>query len=72
VQDLVTGVSKVLIQRADLRRFDGLRWTAWGTLLVAEEVTGGRLFEVTLDPDDPSTAATVTPRPALASWPTTA
>ena len=50
VVDLKTGEAKVLVQRADFNRLDGLRWTPWGTLLFAEETAGGRLYEVILDP----------------------
>lgn len=55
VVDLETGEAKVIAQRADWSRLDGLRWTPWGTLLFAEETTGGRLFEAFLDPKDPTT-----------------
>ncbi len=62
VVDLRTGEAKVLVQRADWNRLDGLRWTPWGTLLFAEETAGGRLFEITLDPSDPTVASAVTER----------
>ncbi|MFI8089056.1 alkaline phosphatase PhoX [Streptomyces sp. NPDC086080] len=52
VVDLRTGKAKVIAQRADWSRLDGIRWTPWGTLLFAEETTGGRLFEAFLDPED--------------------
>lgn len=55
VVDLETGEAKAIAQRADWSRLDGLRWTPWGTLLFAEETTGGRLFEAFLDPKDPTT-----------------
>ena len=55
VVDLKTGKAKVLVQDAGYRRLDGLTWTPWGTLLFAEETAGGRLFEVFLDPKDPTT-----------------
>jgi hypothetical protein len=54
VVDLKTGEAKVLAQDADWRRLDGIRWTPWGTILFAEETTGGRLFEAFLDPKDPT------------------
>lgn len=54
VVDLRTGETEVLVQNPGYRRLDGLRWTPWGTLLFAEETTGGRLFEAFLDPKDPS------------------
>src|SRR3954454_11757749 len=37
VTDLKTGQTRVLAQRADWERFDGVVWSPWGTLLVAEE-----------------------------------
>src|SRR5262245_45495079 len=39
--DLVTGDTVVISRRADYERFDGIRWTPWGTLLVAEETAPG-------------------------------
>ncbi len=65
VVDLKTGKAKVLVQDAGYRRLDGLTWTPWGTLLFAEETAGGRLFEVFLDPKDPTTAIRVEARPEL-------
>lgn len=62
VVDLKTGEAKVIAQREDWRRLDGLRWTPWGTLLFAEETTGGRLFEAFLDPKDPSVVTHVEER----------
>lgn len=73
--DLLTGETRVLIERADWNRMDGLVWTPWHTLLTAEEMRperqpstpdplvphaqAGLLYEV-----DPVTGAAV-PRPAL-------
>ncbi|HEY7682687.1 MAG TPA: alkaline phosphatase PhoX [Gemmatimonadales bacterium] len=37
VTDLVTGESRILAQRADFERFDGIAWTPWGTIIAAEE-----------------------------------
>lgn len=67
VTDLETGVTRVLAQRADWERLDGIVWTPWQTLLVAEEATvsalkdptlpaavGGHVYEV-----DPNTGAAV-------------
>lgn len=65
VVDLKTGEAKILVQDPGYRRLDGLRWTPWGTLLFAEETTGGRLFEAFLDPKDPSTVLRVVERPEL-------
>ena len=62
VVDLKTGEAKVIAQREDWRRLDGLRWTPWGTLLFAEETGGGRLFEAFLDPKDPTVVTRVEER----------
>ena len=62
VVDLKTGEAKVIAQREDWRRLDGLRWTPWGTLLFAEETGGGRLFEAFLDPNDPTVVTSVEER----------
>ncbi len=67
VVDLKTGETKILAQRADWNRLDGLRWTPWGTLLFAEETTGGKLFEAFLDPADPTVVTEVVERPELGS-----
>jgi uncharacterized protein len=37
VTDLVTGVTKTAIQRADWESLDGIAWTPWGTIVFAEE-----------------------------------
>jgi hypothetical protein len=78
VTDLKEGTTKLLVQRADWEALDGLKWTPWGTLLFAEETIdsafpdpdwpaaeSGLLYELALDPSDPSTAASVTVRPAV-------
>ncbi|WP_353509115.1 alkaline phosphatase PhoX [Intrasporangium sp.] len=62
VVDLDTGKAKVIAQREDWRRLDGLRWTPWGTLLFAEESDSGRLFEAFLDPKDPTVVTRVEER----------
>ena len=62
VVDLETGRAKVIAQDAGWRRLDGLRWTPWGTVLFAEETTGGRLFEAFLDPKDPTVVTNVEQR----------
>lgn len=62
VVDLKTGEAKVIAQDAGWRRLDGLRWTPWGTVLFAEETTGGRLFEAFLDPKDPTVVTRVEER----------
>ncbi|MCG7909134.1 MAG: PhoX family protein, partial [Candidatus Thiodiazotropha taylori] len=51
VVDLETGVTKILVQNPSYNSLDGIRWTPWGTLLIAEEVAGGRLFEFFLQDD---------------------
>ncbi|RLW55329.1 MAG: hypothetical protein B6D76_03965 [gamma proteobacterium symbiont of Stewartia floridana] len=51
VVDLETGVTKLLVQNPSYNSLDGIRWTPWGTLLIAEEVAGGRLFEFFLQDD---------------------
>lgn len=35
--DLQTGANELLVERADWESFDGLVWTPWGTILMAEE-----------------------------------
>ena len=37
--DLATGATRIVAQRADWERFDGIVWTPWGTILAAEEAT---------------------------------
>ncbi|HED16328.1 MAG TPA: DUF839 domain-containing protein [Gammaproteobacteria bacterium] len=65
VVDLKTGETRVLAQDVTWDALDGIRWTPWGTLLFSEEVTGGRLFEIMLDPEDPMKALEVIDRPAV-------
>jgi hypothetical protein len=68
VVDLKTGAAKILAGPDPVQPYqalDGIRWTPWGTILFAEEVTGGRLFEVVLDGHDPTTAVEVIDRPAV-------
>lgn len=57
--DLWTGETTVLAQRAEWSRLDGIVWTSWGTLLIAEERTGGLVYEI-----DPHSGA-ATARPAI-------
>lgn len=64
VVDLKTGVSKILAQDVTYDALDGIRWTPWGTILFAEEVTNGRLLEIELE-DDLMTAKAVHDRPAV-------
>lgn len=53
VVDLKTGRTEVVAQHPGLRRLDGIDWTPWGTVLFAEETTGGRLFEGYFDATAP-------------------
>ncbi len=74
VTNLETGVTRVLSERPDWERFDGIVWTPWGTILAAEETTrsafpdpavpqanAGLVYEI-----DPITGAAVA-RPAIGS-----
>lgn len=67
VTDLTTGATEILAQRLDWERFDGIVWTPWGTILAAEETTrsafpdpqvpeatAGLIYELFVDPKDPS------------------
>lgn len=67
VTDLKTGVTEVLAQRYDWERFDGIVWSPWGTLIVAEETSkagvpdpqvpqakAGLVYELFVDPMDPT------------------
>ncbi|TFD81937.1 DUF839 domain-containing protein [Cryobacterium sp. Sr8] len=65
VTDLKTGKSKVIAQRADWNRLDGIVWTPWGSLLVTEETEGGRVFEVFLNEKDPTTVDRIEERGEL-------
>ena len=65
VVDLKTGEATIIAQDPSYARLDGLTWTPWGTVLFAEERVGGRLFEITLDPKDPTVAVSVDVRPEL-------
>ncbi len=46
--DLVSGETDIIIDYRDhdFTNLDGLLWTPWDTLLVSEEATGGRLYEI--------------------------
>jgi len=65
VVDLATGHSSIITQKPSYDALDGIRWTPWGTILFAEEKTGGRLFEMQLDPNDLTRATAVLARPAV-------
>ncbi|MBM3674698.1 MAG: DUF839 domain-containing protein [Actinobacteria bacterium] len=64
VVDLRTGEASVVAQGADWTAVDGIHWTPWRTLLVGEEIEGGRFFEIRLDRRDP-TKGTAVERPAV-------
>ncbi len=64
VVDMKTGEAKILAQDLSWNAVDGIRWTPWGTIVIAEEVTGGRVFEIILEKNDPTTAAHIIDRPA--------
>lgn len=72
--DLETGQTRVVAQRQDWERLDGIAWTPWGTILAAEETNtaafpdpavpqaqAGLVYEI-----DPETGAAVA-RPAIGS-----
>ncbi len=65
VIDLKTGKTKILVQDMSWTAIDGIRWTPWGTLLIAEETKDGRLMEIILDPNDRMKAIKVVDRPAV-------
>lgn len=61
--NLKTGETTILAQDPTYNALDGIKLTPWGTLLFAEETTGGRLFEIVLNKDLMS--GTVYDRPAV-------
>lgn len=63
VVDLKTGETTLLANDASWDAVDGIRWTPWGTILFAEETSGGSLFEVELN-DDLTSVAAITERGA--------
>jgi hypothetical protein len=75
VVDLRTGAVSILAQRADWERLDGIDWTPWGSILIAEETNtatsldpdapgavAGLVYELFVDPDDPTQLDTTDPR----------
>ena len=64
VFDTRTGAIKVIAQDVSYDALDGIIWTPWQTILFAEEVTEGRLFELILDDKD-LMSGTVVDRPAV-------
>ena len=65
VTDLKTGKSRVIAQREDWNRLDGIVWTPWGSLLVTEETSGGKVYEVFLDKQDPTSVDHIEERSEL-------
>lgn len=78
VVDLKTGDASELATRYDWEALDGIVWTPWHTILFAEETitsvrpdpdhpqaTSGLVYELRLDPSDPTRAESVTVRPQL-------
>ena len=65
VVDLQTGRTEVVAQDAGFRRLDGIDWTPWGTVLFAEESSGGRLFEGSFDAKNPFAEMKWVARPEL-------
>jgi hypothetical protein len=51
VVDLKTGETTILDQDPTYDALDGIEWTPWGSILFAEEYSGGRLFELVLNKD---------------------
>jgi hypothetical protein len=56
VTDRSTAETRVLVQRVDWNRMDGIVWTPWQTLLAAEEMRPERLPSLP-DPDNPQAKA---------------
>lgn len=80
VVDLETGKAKELVAREDWEALDGLVWTPWHTILIAEETNSGGypdpdyphapaglVYEIELDGNDLTNAKKVTARPLLGS-----
>ena len=67
VVDLKTCETKIIAQQGGedgYTALDGIRWTPWGTVVFAEETTGGRFLEIELN-DDMMTAVAIHDRPAV-------
>lgn len=63
VVDLQTGESKIIAQSTEYTALDGIDWTPWGSVVFAEETTGGSFFEIILNDDMMS--GTAVERPAV-------
>jgi len=64
VVDLKTGETRVLVQDVSYDALDGIRWSPWGSVVFAEEVSGGCFLEIELT-HDLMTAAAVIDRPMV-------
>ena len=62
--DLTTNTITTIVQSGAFRRFDGCLWTPWNTIITGEEITGGRVHEVT-NPLDPVGSVTIVTRTAV-------
>ena len=80
VTDLETGATKTIAKRSDWESLDPIVWTPWGSLLIAEETNeaalrdpaypqavAGLVYELFLDPADPTTVTRIVARPAIGS-----
>ncbi len=80
VIDLKTGAAKELAAREHWEALDGIVWTPWHTLLIAEETitavykdpdvpqaTSGLVYEIKLDEKNPMQTDNITVRPLLGS-----
>jgi secreted PhoX family phosphatase len=65
VTDLKTGVATVIAQRADWEHLDGIRWTPWGSLLITEETSQGKVFELFFAKNDSTTVERIEERTEL-------
>ena len=78
VTDMQTGLTKTIARRSDWESLDPVRWTPWGTLLIAEETNaagfrdpqfpqavGGLVYELVPNAGDPTTIDAVFARPAI-------
>jgi secreted PhoX family phosphatase len=78
--DLATGEASEVVGRYDWEALDGIVWTPWHSILFAEETitasrpdpdhpvaTSGLVYELLLEPADPTRAASVVVRPQLGS-----
>jgi len=66
VVDLITGEARIVLQKSYWEAIDGILWTPWGSILVAEEsntqtipdpalpkAKSGHVYEMMIDSDDP-------------------